>query len=132
MRFEVDLVLRQQILVLVELPRQPIEELAHRGVEAARQILAQAADAHVAREHAEAGDQLVDVEQQLALAEAVEHHRDGADLHAVRAEPDQMAVDALQLGEQHADIFDTRSGTSTPSSRSTDRQNAMLLDCALR
>ena len=29
-------------------------------------------------------------------------------------------------------MFFTRSGTSTPSSFSTDMQNAMLLDCALR
>ena len=34
----------------------------HRLVEAGRQILAQAADADVAREHPEAGDHLVDVE----------------------------------------------------------------------
>ena len=52
----------------------------------------------------EAGEHLVDVEQQLALAEAVEHHRHGADFHAVRAEPDQVAVDALQLRDQHADV----------------------------
>ena len=75
---------------------------------------------------------LVDVEQQLALAEAVEHHRHGADFHAVRAEPDQVAVDALQLGEEHADVAARARGISRPSSFSTDRQYARLLDCALR
>ena len=63
-------------------------------VEAARQILAQAADAQVAREHPEAGEHLVQVEQLLALAEAVHHHGDRADLHAVRAEPDEVAATA--------------------------------------
>ena len=74
----------------------------HDFVKPARQIFAQPADADVAREQPEARDALVDVEQQLALAEAVEHHRHRADFHRVRAEPHEMAVDALQLGEQHA------------------------------
>ena len=98
----VDVVLRQQALVLAQLGRKAVEELRDDLVKPARKIFAQSADADVARKHAEAGDALVDVEQQLALAEAVEHHRDGADFHRVRAEPHEMAVDALQLGEQHA------------------------------
>ena len=75
-------------------------------VEAAGQILAQAADAYVTRKHAEARDALVDVEQQLPLAEAIEHHGHGADFHRVRAQPYEVTVDALQLGEQHPDPLD--------------------------
>ena len=76
------------------LPGKLVEELLDGLVEAARQILAQAADAEVAREHPEAGEHLVQVEQLLALAEAVHHHGDRADLHAVRAEPDEVAAAA--------------------------------------
>src|SRR5207247_5911076 len=72
----INIVLRQQIFVLVELWREAIEKSADGAVKSARQILAQAADTHVAREHPEPGEQLVDVQQQLALPEAVEHHRD--------------------------------------------------------
>ena len=89
-------------------PGKPLEERVDRLVEAARQILAQTADADVAREEAEAGNQLVDVEEQLALADGVEQHRHRADFHAVRAEPDQMAGNALQLGEEDADVLDAR------------------------
>jgi hypothetical protein len=100
---QIDRVVGEQILVLVQLRGKRVEKGAHRGVKPARQILAQATDAHVARKHPKAGEHLVQVEQQLALAEAVEHHRDRAHLHSVGAEPDQMAVDPLQFGEQHAD-----------------------------
>ena len=84
------MVLREQVFVIVELPGQPLEERLDRVVKAARQVLAQAADADVAREHPEAGEHLVEVEQQLALAEAVEHHRHRADVHGrgCRATPD--------------------------------------------
>ncbi len=74
-------------------------------MEAARQVLAQTADAEVAREEPESGDQLVDVQQQLALADRVEEHRHGADFHRVRANPDQVARHPLQLGDQHADVL---------------------------
>ena len=50
----------------------------------------------------------------------------------VGAEPHQMAVDPLQLGDQHPDVHCTRSGISRPSSFSTDRQNARLFDWAPR
>ena len=44
----------------------------------------------------------------------------------------EVAVDALQLGDQHADVVARAPASPTPSSFSTDMQNAMLLDCALR
>ena len=74
-------------------------------MEPVRQILAQPADADVAREHPEAGQHLVDVEELLPLAEAVHHHRDGADFERVGREPDEVAGEALQLGDEHADVL---------------------------
>ena len=38
------------------------------------------------------------------LAEAIHHHGDGADLEPVRGQPDKMAGDALELGDQHTDV----------------------------
>jgi hypothetical protein len=81
---QVNFVLREEVFILIEFRGQAIEERAHGVVKAARQVLPQAADAHVARKHAEAGEHLVDVEQELALAEAVEHDRHGAHFHAVQ------------------------------------------------
>jgi hypothetical protein len=94
---------RQEVFVLDQLGRHPLQDLLDRLVEAGREVLAQAADADVAGEHPEAGDEFIDVEQQLPLAEAVEHHRDGAHLHRVRGQPNQVAVEALQFRQQHAD-----------------------------
>ena len=48
-----------------------------------------------------AADHLVDAQQILAFAEAVEEHRHSADVHGVRAQPHQVGADALQLGQHH-------------------------------
>ncbi len=41
----------------------------------------------------------------FALAEAVEEDGERADVHGVRAEPDQVRLDAGELVEQHADVL---------------------------
>ena len=53
--------------------------------------------------HAETGDRLEDVEDQLALAEPVQHHRDRPELHAAGCHPDQVRGDPVQLAEEHAE-----------------------------
>ena len=45
------------------------------------------------------------IEDQLALAEAVERHRERADVEGVRAEPDQVGGDARQLRHDHAPVL---------------------------
>ena len=52
--------------------------------------------------HPDAGDHLEQVEDHVALAERVPEHRDRADLERRRAEPDEVGVDAVELGEAHA------------------------------
>ena len=52
--------------------------------------------------HARARDHLVQVEDHLALAEAVPEHRDRTQLESRRAEEDEMRVDAVELAEQRA------------------------------
>ena len=94
---EPDLVARQERLVVVDRLRHPVAELARLGVEAARDVLGEAADLEVARVHAVARDELEEVEDLLALAERVPEHRDRAELERRGAEPDEMRVDAVQL-----------------------------------
>jgi hypothetical protein len=53
--------------------------------------------------HAEAGDALEEVEDRLALAEAVEHRGQRTDLHRAGREPDEVGADAVQLHHQDAD-----------------------------
>ena len=74
-----------------------------RSNEAERRLQRDAADAEVAGHHALAGDGLEDAQQLFALAEAVEEDGERADVHGVRAEPDEVRVEARQLVEQHAE-----------------------------
>ena len=61
-----------------------------------------AADAEVAGHHALAGYRFKEPENLLAFAEGIEEDREGANIHGVRAEPDEMRIQPAQLGEQHA------------------------------
>src|SRR5437660_11175421 len=65
----------------------------------------QPADAEVAGHHPLAGDHLQDLEDLLALAEAIEENRHCAQIDGVRAKPYQVRANARQLGEQHADVL---------------------------
>ena len=65
-----------------------------------RQVLGDAAGADERVVHAQAGDQLEQVEHQLALAEADRHHGQRADLHAAGRDADQVGGDAVELHEQ--------------------------------
>ena len=54
------------------------------------------------------GDRLVAVHQVLALAEAVQKHRHGADVEPVRTQPHQVVQDAGDLVEHDADVLRTQ------------------------
>ena len=68
-------------------------------------VLDHAADLEVARVHALAGGHLEQVEQLLALAEAVPPDRDRAEVERARAEPHEVAHDAVQLEVDHAQVL---------------------------
>ena len=68
-------------------------------------MLLDAADADVAGHHACARGPLEEVEDLLALAEAVEKHRHGAQFKRTRAQPYQVAGDTLQLGQQDTQVL---------------------------
>ena len=74
-------------------------------VEVERRLERDAADAEVAGHHALAGDGLEDAQELFALAEAVEEDGERADVHGVRAEPDEVGLDAGQLVEQDAEVL---------------------------
>ncbi len=62
----------------------------------------EAADADVAGHHALAGDGLKEAENVFALAEGVKEDGERANVHGVRAQPDQVGVEAAELGKQNA------------------------------
>ena len=101
----------QQVLILVDLRRHDVEQLLHALVEIDRRLHRDAADAEVGGHHALAGDVLEDLEQLFALAEAIEEDGKRADVHGVRAQPDQVRLDAGQLVEQHPQIHCARSAS---------------------
>ena len=83
------------------LPHQR-DEVADLVERAGRQVLGDAAGADERVVHPEAGDQLEQVEHELALAEADRHHGQGADLHAAGRDADQVGGDAVELHEEDA------------------------------
>ena len=64
-----------------------------------------AADLDVARVHALPGGHLEQVEDQLALAQAVQEDRDRAEVERARAEPDQVRGDPVELEMDHAQVL---------------------------
>src|SRR5439155_5791933 len=96
---EPDRVLVHELLVLVDTVRHALDELPALGIEAARHVLGETAGLEVARVHARARDELGEIEDLLALAEAVPKHRDRTELEPRRAEPHEVRVDAVELAQ---------------------------------
>jgi hypothetical protein len=55
--------------------------------------------------HAQAGDELQQVQDLLALAEAGRHPGERAELHAAGGQADQVRADPVELHEQHAGLL---------------------------
>ena len=100
-----DLVLGQQVAVGVDAVGHDLAEGAHALGEAGRDVLDHAADLDVARVHALARGHLEQVEDRLALAEAVPEHRDRAEVQRARAQPHQVAHDPVELEVHHAQVL---------------------------
>jgi hypothetical protein len=71
-------------------------------------VLEDAADLDVARVHALAGGHLEQVEDLLAVAEAVPEHRDRAEVERARPEPHEVGHDAVELEVDHAQVLRAR------------------------
>ncbi len=92
-----DLVLLEQVGVLVGAPGHVGDELPQLRLEAHRDVLHHAADLDVARVHPLAGGHLEQVEDLLALAEAVPEHRHRAEVERARPEPHEVGHDPVEL-----------------------------------
>ena len=94
----------QQPLVLVDRGGEDRQELsAACPASPDRQVVGQPADAHAVERQPRAAVLLEEVEDLLALAEAVEERRHGADVDGVGGEPEQVRRDPLQLREHDPD-----------------------------
>src|SRR5207248_11428102 len=94
---EPDRVAVEQREIVVERAWHPLDELAALRIEARRDVLREPADLEVPRVHARTRDHLVQVEDHLALAEAVPEHRDRTQLERRRSEVHEVRLDAVQL-----------------------------------
>ena len=72
------------------------------SVKRGREVLGEASDLEVARVHPRSRGHLEQVEDLVAVVERVPEERDRAELESGGAEPDQVRVDAVELGERHA------------------------------
>ncbi len=93
----------EQALVVVQALGHVVEEFADHGHGLRGEVLCDAAGADVGHVHAQARDGLEDVEDLLAVPEAVDHHRQGAQLHAGGGERDQVRGDPVELHHDDAD-----------------------------
>jgi hypothetical protein len=89
--------------VVVDRLGELLAEGARVGDEAGRNVLGQSAGLAVAAVNANSGDHLEQIQHSLALIEAVHVHRLDAELEAHRAHPDEVRVDAVQLGQRRPD-----------------------------
>src|SRR5581483_10618841 len=98
-----DRIAGKQVRVLVDLLRERLDEGLNAIEVVERRLHRQPADAKVAGHHPLAGHGLKEPLNLFALAERVEEDGQRADVHRVRAQPDQVRVQPRQLGQQHAD-----------------------------
>ena len=100
-----DLVAVQQRLVLPDALLHVGDERERLALPSARDVLGDASHLDVARVHALPRGRLEQVEDLVALAEAVPEDRDRAQVERRRAEPNQVRVDAVQLAMDHAQVL---------------------------
>ena len=98
---EPDRVAVEDRLVLVDRLRHRLAELPRLAREVRRQVLRDAADLDVAGVHPRSAGHLEEVEDLVAVVEAVPEQRDRPELERRRAEPHEVRVDAVELGHRH-------------------------------
>ena len=81
------------------------EELLNLALKAFVGLVGAAADAEGVGGQAGAAILLENLENLFPVAEGIEKRRDGADVERVRAQPQHVAGQAVQLGENHANVL---------------------------
>ena len=84
-----------------------LEQVLDVGLPTVGEIGRHTAGADVVMVHAKAGDLLKEPENFLSFPPAVDHHRHGAEVHAVGGHEQQMRAHAVEFAHQHADPHST-------------------------
>ena len=95
--FDPELVISQQIMIFLQAIKKYAGEVAHFAIKGGCQVGLQTAGADIAGHHTRARNLFKDIQDHLALAEAVEEDAHSSQIERVRTEPDEMAGDALQF-----------------------------------
>ena len=94
---QINRILVQQALVVIQLFGKVVEERLDRFRKLGRHIAPHATRANIGRHHALSADQLKQVHDALAIAEAVDEDAAGIQVNRGGAQPNQMRGNALQL-----------------------------------
>ena len=98
-----DAVAHDEVVEVVDHLQERVAERLDVVDQRRRQVLVDAAGPEVVGVEARAGRALVEDHQLLALLEAPERRREGADVHRLRGDVEEVREDAADLAEQHAD-----------------------------
>ena len=93
----------EEDLVLVEALGEDVEDAADVVAPAGGEVGGHAAGPDVVVVHPQPGDLLEEGQDRLPLPEAVDHHRDRAEVHPVGGQPQHLGRHAVQLAHEHAD-----------------------------
>ena len=106
--FHPDAVGGEQLFVLVDLGKEVVAEGADFLLEPVVKVVLQAADAKGVGGEPGAAVVLENLQDLFSFAESVEDRSHGAQVERVRAQPQKVAGNALQLGEDHACVLRAR------------------------
>ena len=96
-----DLVASQQALISIQMARHRVDEVTNLFIKTLRKISREATNAEIVRGHPSTRNLLVDIHDVLTLAKSVDENRHGADIESMTRQPDQVALEAGQFGEQN-------------------------------
>ena len=100
-----DRVGREELGVLRLPLREDLQEVTHHAWKSFRDGARKSANLHHVRGQARAAECLEEIENQLALTEAVERHGERADVERVGSQPDEVGSNPRQLGHDHAPVL---------------------------
>ena len=106
--FEPDAIGGEQLFVFVDLRLHERNEILHVPFESVVRFILQSADAKSMRGEPSAAILFENLENLFAVAEGIEQRRDRADIERVRAQPELVAGDAVQLSEDDSNILRAR------------------------
>ncbi len=92
-----------ELVVLREVLVHLLHELADLVHRAGGQVLGESAGADERVVHAQARDELVDVENEFTITESVDHDRGRAQFHAAGGDAHQVRGEPVELHQEHAD-----------------------------